>query len=930
MSLDLIKKRNGEVVPFERAKIENAIEKAYVGVRGNSDREVIVNISDRIMVLAKEMFVSETPTVEGIQDIAERTIAEQGDFDVARAYIVYRFKHASQREKEQKETLKKVEKSEINVVKRNGETVKFNVEEIKDAIKKVFGDNPIINLDEIISAVKLNVYDGITTSEINKAVVLVLKARIEKEPIFSKISARFLLNDLYREVIGLNEFEENFREVHKNNFEKQIRKSIEEGRGDKRLLTFDFDKLSEALDPTRDLLFEYMGAQILHDRYLLRDTKEKHLETPQYFWMRVAMGLSLLEKNKEEAAINAYNTISRMLYVPSTPTLLHSGTHRPQMSSCYLSTVEDDLSHIFKSVGDNAQLSKWSGGIGQDWTNVRATNAWIKSINTGSQGLIPFLKIVDATTASINRSGKRRGATAVYLETWHMDVEDFLLLRKNTGDDRRRTHDINTVNWIPDLFMKRVEEDGEWTLFSPEEVPDLHHIYGKRFEEQYVNYERMADKGLINMYKRIKAKDLWRKIITMLFETGHPWVTFKDPSNIRSPQDHIGVVHNSNLCTEITLNTSSDETAVCNLGSINLARHFLAGEIDKKLLASTVKQAIRMLDNVIDINFYPTREAENSNLRHRPIGLGMMGFQDLLYMMDLSFDSNEAVRVADEVTEFISYHAFLTSSELAAEKGKYSSYQGSKWSRNLLPIDTIEILEKERGIETGIPAYGVMDWEPVRQSIRKNGMRNSNCLAIAPTATIANITGVLPSIEPIYKNLYVKSNFSGEFTVLNKYLVNDLKKANLWTQDIIEKLKYYDGNLERIEEIPADLKSKYKEVFQIDAHWIVKHAAHRQKWIDQSQSVNIFTNSTSGKYISDVYFDAWKSGLKTTYYLRTLGASAVEKSTVDINKYEKKDKETQKVEATPSQIVVEQKEPLPINKDKKLHVYEENVCEGCQ
>jgi len=920
MSLEYVKKRDGRTVPYKRELIETAISKAYNATKGSVSEEKVSSIADEVEHLLEGLFIEHIPEVEKIQDIVEQQIAHVGDFDVARSYILYREQQKDIRDRAMEERLIAVEKSSLKVVKRDGSSASFDMREIEVAVEHaVRGFEKDIDIADIIEAIKLNVYDGIKTSEINQAIIMALKARIERDPAYSFVAARFLFNDLYKDVLGVDEFGGDFLGTYQSLFKEKIAYGITVGRYTKELADFDLDALSLALVPERDRLFEYMGAQILHDRYFIRDEKQKHIEVPQYFWMRVAMGLCLFEQDKTTAAINAYNTISELLYVPSTPTLLHSGTERPQMSSCYLNYVEDDLSHIFKVIGDNAQMSKWSGGIGGDWTNIRATNALVKTINTGSQGLIPFLKIVDATTASINRSGKRRGATAVYLETWHLDVEDFLDLRKNTGDDRRRTHDINTVNWIPDLFMKRVLADGEWTLFSPHDVPELHDLYGKAFEAKYEEYEKAADRGEIGLFKRVSATTLWRKMLTMLFETGHPWITFKDPSNIRSPQDHVGVVHNSNLCTEITLNTSREETAVCNLGSINLIRHFRNGALDKELMADTISQAMRMLDNVIDINFYPVPEAENSNLKHRPVGLGVMGYQDLLYAMHMSFDSEEAVTLSDEIMEFVSYHAILGSSLLAKEKGAYSSFKGSKWDRGLFPVDTIALLEAERGESTGINTFGRMDWEPVREHVKQYGMRNSNTLAIAPTATISNISGALPSIEPIYKNLYVKSNFSGEFTVINRFLVKELKKLGLWTNEMIDKLKYYDGSVQKISELPQEIRSYFKEVFEIDTHWIIKHAAYRQKWIDQSQSVNIFTNSTSGKSISNVYFDAWKSGLKTTYYLRTLGATSIEKSTLDINK--KYDDEPKKDE-----VVVE----APKTTGPKLHVFKEEICESCQ
>ncbi|HLC89990.1 MAG TPA: ribonucleoside-diphosphate reductase subunit alpha, partial [Patescibacteria group bacterium] len=601
---------------------------------------------------------------------------------------------------------------------------------------------------------------------------------------------------------------------------------------------------------------------------------------------RVAMGISLLENKKEEAVKRFYDVISTLRFVPSTPTLFHAGTLHPQLSSCYLTTIEDSLDHIFKCVGDNAQLSKWSGGVANDWTSLRATGALIRGTGVESQGVIPFLKVANDTTVAINRSGRRRGATCAYLETWHMDIEDFLELRKNTGDERRRTHDMNTANWIPDLFMKRVINDDKWTLFSPDEVSDLHHLYGRNFEKRYLYYEEQAGQGKIRLFKTIRAKDLWKKMIVMLFETGHPWMTWKDPSNIRSPQDHVGVVHSSNLCTEITLNTSVNETAVCNLGSVNLVRHIVNKKLDVDLLKETVTIAMRMLDNVIDVNFYPTTEAKNSNLKHRPVGLGVMGFVDALYLMDLKFDSNEAVDFADYCQEVVSYSAILTSSQLAAERGTYQTYHGSKWDRGILPLDTLNLLEEERGEKIPVEQISRLDWSVVREAIKKNGMRHSNCMAIAPTATIANIVGCFPSIEPIYKNVYVKSNMSGEFIVVNNYLVEDLKKLNLWDVPILEAIKARDGNIQEIYTIPALIREKYKEVFDIEPEWLIKAAAYRGKWIDQSQSLNLFTKGNSGKKISDMYQYAWSMGLKTTYYLRSLAATGVEKSTLDLAKQE--------------------------------------------
>ena len=950
MSVSKVKKRTGVVVDFNRSRIERAIRLACLDTGLNIEEALLASIADSVVSELNNRFVEEViPGVEDIQDVVERKLAENGLFDVAKSYILYRKEHEEMREKEKQALLEKMERHEIRVKKRDGTLVKFDVREIERVFLGCLGDRKgEIDVDSVLYDTKLALYDGILTKDINTGLIMALRARIERDPLYSFLASQMLFNELYKNVLGTYEFEKGFDAAYRAQLEAQIKKGVECGRLSPKLLEFDFETLSAALEPERDRLFKYIGAQTLYDRYFLRDYDQAILELPQYFWMRIAMGLALNETDKEAKAIEFYGVMSQLLYVPSTPTLFHSGQVRSQMSSCYLNTVEDDLEHIFKVFGDNAQLSKYSGGIGTDWSNIRGTGALIRATNVGSQGVVPFLKIADATTAAINRSGKRRGAACVYLETWHYDIEDFLELRKNTGDERRRTHDTNTANWIPDLFMKRVEEDGRWTLFSPDEVSELHHTYGRDFEERYVAYEEKADRGEINLFKVMRAQDLWRKMVTMLFETGHPWVTFKDPSNIRSPQDHVGVIHSSNLCTEITLNTSKEETAVCNLGSVNIVQHIRDGELDFELIGKTVTTATRMLDNVIDLNFYPTKEAENSNLKHRPIGLGIMGTQDAFYLLGLDFDSNEAVAFGDRVMEYVSYYAILGSSKIAKEKGAYESCKGSKWDRGLFPIDTLKLLEKERGIETGVDLSRHMDWTPVREHVKQYGMRNSNTMAIAPTATIANICGCLPSIEPIYKNLYVKSNFSGEFTVINEYLVIELKNLGLWNDETMEKLKYYDGSIQRIMSIPAEVRERYKEVFEIDAHWIVTHAAHRGKWIDQSQSVNIFTSSESGKFIADIYFTAWRMGLKTTYYLRTLGASRIEHSTLDINKKydDTSSKSSEPVRqahgepilsetVTVAQIVTPQMEEVIVEKKVvrtagNIRYFEDGTCESCQ
>lgn len=675
--------------------------------------------------------------------------------------------------------------------------------------------------------------------------------------------------------------------VYRTAFVNGIRKGVAAGHFDERMAKFDLEYLSRHLVLERDHEFEYLGLQTLYERYLakLNGSKEEMLETPQAFWMRIAMGLAINEPNLNERAVEFYDLLSQLLFVSSTPTLLHAGLTRAQLSSCFLSTVNDDLNHIFKCMGDNANMSKWSGGVATDWTNLRGTGAMIKTINVESQGLIPFLKIANDVTAAINRSGRRRSATVAYLEVWHYDFEDFTDLRRNTGDERRRAHDMNFASWIPDLFMKRVQADGIWTLFSPNEVPDLHHIYGKEFEKRYCEYEAQVPLGKFSLYKQMPARELWRKMLTRLFETGYPWMTFKDPSNVRSPQDHAGVVHCSNLCTEITLNTSADETAVCNLGSVNLGRHIKDGKLDDALLEKTVITAVRMLDNVIDINYYPTIEGQNANFRHRPVGLGLMGFQDALFQLDLAMDDPKVLELTDSIAEKYSYYAIYGSSLLAKERGTYSSYKGSKWDRGLLPIDTIDLLEQERGEPVEMDRTCRMDWTPVREHIRKYGMRNSNTMAIAPTATISNISGCVPCIEPIYSNMYVKSNMIGEFTVVNRYLVEDLKKLDLWNQDMLDQIKYYDGSIQQIESIPEHLKHKYRGAFELDPIWMLELTARRAKWVDQSMSHNVFLRGVSGKKFEEIYMKAWKLGLKSTYYARTLGASQIEKSTLDAKKF---------------------------------------------
>jgi len=883
-----VKKRDGRIVEFDLERIVMAAHKAIESV-GEGDRSVAVEVAGRVhgelvqKVIEVENFV---PEVEGIQDLVEKYLILAGLPKAAKSFILYRYEHSLLRDEEK---VRGILDGKFTVVKRDGTREALDLSQIRKAIEEVFvgfeGDVDTKEVaNEVLEEVTLSLFEGMTTKEINKTIVLTLRSRIERDEVYSKISARFLLNDLYKEILGLSESSKNFEYAYRETFEKKIKHGVSVGRFDKRLLGFNFKKLESALVPKRDFILSYFGAETLKSRYFVEDYEKNILELPQYFWMRIAMGLCLNEKNKEEKAIEFYNLMSELYYLPSTPTLFQAGTVYPQLSSCFLNSVSDDLTDIFKTYGDNSQLAKFSGGIGTDWTFVRGTGANIKTTNVPSQGVIPFLKISDATTAAINRSGKRRGASVIYLETWHWDIESFLELRKNTGDERRRTHDTNTANWIPDLFMKRVIADEGWTLFSPDETPDLHDLYGNAFEERYEHYENKAERGKIKLFKRIRARDLWRKMLTMLYETGHPWMVFKDPCNIRSPQDHVGVVHSSNLCTEITLNTSSVETAVCNLGSINLVRHIKDGVINKSRLTKTISTAMRMLDNVIDINFYPIPEAKNSNTKHRPVGLGVMGLTDVFFEMGLPFDSDRAVRVSDEIMEFISYKAILSSSLLAQERGSYKSFKGSKWDRGLMPYDTQTLLEEERGQKLNVPRGSKLNWGLVRKHIKKHGMRNSNCMAIAPTSNLANVAGCVAfSIEPVFKNLFVESNVVGEFTMLNKYLVTDLKKEGLWGVDMLNKIKRHDGSIQDIDEIPTPIKEKYKEAFEIDPYWVVRHASVRAKWLDQSQSINIFTKTTSGKSLGDIYLAAWKSGLKSTYYLRTLGATSVEKATLELS-----------------------------------------------
>ena len=896
-TLQIIKKRNGEIVSFDINKIEKVIRKAFLATRLDENVAVAKSIAGLVSselefrLLANEEI---TLTVEQIQDIVERHLMSAGFFDVAKKYIIYRYEHEKIREQEKFEVIEKLEEGALYIIKRSGKKQKFDIEKVKKSLDFTLStftaeEKNLFETETVLNQVKLDIFENMSTKDIQKVLIMNIRSMIELDPVYSKVAARLLLAKLYRQVFGSNLDFANIKSEMKKFYPKYIRKMVEIKKFDPRMLDFDLEKLAEYLVLERDHNFEYMGLEILSSRYLIEDSETAlPLETPQMFWMRIAMGTAVIENTdkKEEIAKNFYDILSEFYYTPGGRTLFQSGTIKAQLSNCFLNVVPDDLREIFRMYSDNAQLLKWSGGVGTSWSKIRGTGAVVKSVDIHSQGVVPYLKIANDINVCVMRSGKRRAASVVYLETWHVDIEDFLELRKNTGDERRRTHDLNTANWIPDLFMERVKQDADWTLFSPDETPELTELYGKKFNAKYEQYERMAAEGKIKLFKTIKARDLWKKMVGMLFETGHPWICFKDPSNIRSPQDHAGVIHSSNLCTEIMLNTSEKETAVCNIGSINLAKFVKKNKsIDRDLLQKVIRYSVRMIDNTVDINYYPTEDSKASNMKHRPIGLGIRGYHDAMYGMGILFDTNEAVDFADESMELISYYTILSSSELAREKGKYQSYEGSKWSRGILPQDTIELLEKERNTVIDIPKGGKLDWTPVRNHIKEFGMRNSNTMAIAPTASTANLVGCIPTVEPIYKNIYVKSNKEGEFIVVNKYLVEDLKKLNLWNRDMVNKIKFFDGSIQDIHEIPQEIKNKHKEVFDIDQKWLILAAARRGKWIDQAQSINIFFKGTSGKDLSDIYMMAYDLGLKTTYYLRTLGASQVEKSTVNSSEF---------------------------------------------
>ena len=889
-------KRNGKVVPFEDDKIKVAITKAFLAVEsGNaaaSERihtkvnELTKNVVD---VFKRRMPSGGTLHIEEIQDQVELQLMRSEELDVAKSYILYRAGRTQERKKETID-IDIPDVPNINITKTDGSIVPLDVEKVAGLINDACDGLEEVSVKEVLDEALKNLYDGVSISDMRTSLVMSARTKVEKEPNYSFVTARILMDQIRNEALGfLGVSEEStYHEMEKHYpaaFKAYIDKGIELDILNPELKEFDLDKLADAIDYERDNQFTYLGLQTLYDRYFIHSNDVRY-ELPQVFFMRVSMGLALEEDNREERAIEFYKLLSSFDYMSSTPTLFNSGTKRPQLSSCYLTTIPDDLDGIFSAMKDNALLSKWAGGLGNDWTPVRAMNSYIKGTNGKSQGVVPFLKVANDTAVAVNQGGKRKGAMCGYLETWHLDIEEFLELRKNTGDERRRTHDMNTANWVPDLFMKRVEQDREWTLFSPGETPELHDLIGKEFEDKYEAYEEKAKKGEMGQYKSVPAKELWRKMLTMLFETGHPWITFKDSCNLRSPQQHAGVVHSSNLCTEITLNTSADkEIAVCNLGSVNLANHMTDGKLDEKKIKQTVSTAIRMLDNVININYYSVDTAKNSNMKHRPIGLGLMGFQDALYLQNIPYCSDEAVEFADRSMEMISYNAIHASTELAKERGAYESFKGSLWSQGILPKDSLDILEKHRGKEyLQVDRSETLDWDSLRKKVMKDGMRNSNVMAIAPTATISNITGVTQSIEPTYQNLYVKSNLSGEFTIVNPHLVRKLKELDLWDDVMINDLKYFEGSLTEISRIPEDIKKLFSTAFEVEPRYIVESASRRQKWIDQAQSLNLYIGNADGKKLDITYRMAWYSGLKTTYYLRSIAATSTEKSTVQQGK----------------------------------------------
>jgi len=884
-------KRNGAVVGYDASKIAVAITKAYIAEEGGTAAASsrIHETVEKMILEISETFKRRMPSggsihIEEIQDQVELMLMRSGEHKVARSYVIYRAERAREREVKQVVSASE-DKSDLMVTLDDGSSVPLDTARIRTIIAEACQGLDDVNGDAIYQETLKNLYSGVKFTDVQITLVMTARTLVEQEPNYSFVAARLLLDNLRSEALTFLGVAENATqsEMHYKyaaTLRPYIEKGVELELLSPHLLEYDLDRLGEALKAERDEQFTYLGLQTLYDRYFIH-SENTRFELPQIFYMRVAMGLASNEENREERAIEFYNLLSSFDYMVSTPQLFNSGTLRPQLSSCFLTTVPDDLSGIYGAIHDNAMLSKWAGGLGNDWTPVRALGAYIKGTNGKSQGVVPFLKVVNDTAVAVNQGGKRKGAVCSYLETWHLDIEEFLELRKNTGDDRRRAHDMNTANWVPDLFMKRVFEDKEWTLFSPNEVPDLHELHGKAFEERYEHYENKAREGALYVHKTVRAADLWRKMLSMLFETGHPWITFKDSCNVRSPQQHVGTVHSSNLCTEITLNTNKDEIAVCNLGSINMVNHVTETGLNTDKLRKTIHTAVRMLDNVIDINYYSVPQAKTSNMKHRPVGLGLMGFQDSLYIQQIPYSSEAAVQFADNSMEAISYYAIEASTMLAEERGAYETYEGSLWSQGILPIDSLKKLQEERGEQfLEVDFSSTLDWDGMRARVKQTGMRNSNVMAIAPTATIANITGVSQSIEPTYQNLYVKSNLSGEFTVVNPYLIRDLKAEGLWDSVMINDLKYYDGSVQKIDRIPQRLKTLYATAFEINPRWIVDAASRRQKWIDQAQSLNLYINEANGKKLDVTYRMAWYRGLKTTYYLRAMAATSTEKSTV--------------------------------------------------
>ncbi|WP_212785631.1 ribonucleoside-diphosphate reductase subunit alpha [Ferrigenium kumadai] len=881
-------RRNGSVVSFEPSKISIALTKAFIAVNGGQGaasarvREIVEQLTNGIVAaMLRRQPHGGTMHIEDIQDQVELGLMRSGEHDVARAYVLYREERSRSRAKVKSQEPVHV----INVTGEDGIARPLDLDRLSALVQSACaGLGEVVDADAVIKLTLKDLYDGVAANEVRKCLILSARSLIEKEPAYNFVTARLLLNNMCAEVLGEEVTPDEMTTRYAEYFPQFIKEGIAADLLDARLAQFDLQRLGQELDAQRDLQFGYLGLQTLYDRYFLH-VHGKRIELPQAFFMRVAMGLSLNEIDREARAVEFYRLLSSFDFMSSTPTLFNSGTQRSQLSSCYLTTVADDLDGIYEAIKENALLAKFAGGLGNDWTPVRALGAHIKGTNGQSQGVVPFLKVVNDTAVAVNQGGKRKGAVCAYLETWHLDIEEFLDLRKNTGDDRRRTHDMNTSNWIPDLFMKRVMEGGDWTLFSPSNVPDLHDKFGADFERAYTGYEAKAANGELKLFKKIPAASLWRKMLTMLFETGHPWITFKDPCNIRSPQQHVGVVHSSNLCTEITLNTSDNEIAVCNLGSVNLAAHLYpkghekAGQLDHDKLRRTVSTAMRMLDNVVDINYYAVGKARNSNLKHRPVGLGIMGFQDCLHELRIPYSSEAAVEFADRSMEAVCYYAYWASTALAEERGRYASYRGSLWDRGILPQDSLAMLREERGGYVEVDMSSTMDWDALRARIKQYGMRNSNCVAIAPTATISNIIGVSACIEPTYQNIFVKSNLSGEFTVINEHLVADLKQLGLWDEVMIADLKYFDGSLAKIDRVPVEFRNLYATAFEVEPSWLIEAASRRQKWIDQAQSLNIYMAGVSGRKLDETYKLAWVRGLKTTYYLRTLGATSAEKST---------------------------------------------------